>query len=82
MRTVDEMISQSLARQNFNTLLLTLFAGIAVLLAAMRSWSRWFARASPVVGKSDTGSNDARAACATANYGVAAGGVRFGNSTL
>ena len=35
LRTVDEMISQSLARQNFNTLLLTLFAAIAVLLAAI-----------------------------------------------
>jgi len=35
LRTVDEMISQSLARQNFNTLLLTLFAAIALLLAAI-----------------------------------------------
>lgn len=34
-RTVDEVISQSLARQNFNTLLLTLFAAIALLLAAI-----------------------------------------------
>jgi putative ABC transport system permease protein len=35
LRTVDEVVSQSLARENFNTLLLTLFAGIAVLLAAI-----------------------------------------------
>lgn len=35
LRTVDEMVSQSLARQNFNTLLLTLFAAIALLLAAI-----------------------------------------------
>ena len=35
LRTVDEVISQSLARQNFNTLLLTLFAAIAMLLAAI-----------------------------------------------
>jgi predicted permease len=34
-RTVDEVVSQSLARQNFNTLLLTLFAAIALLLAAI-----------------------------------------------
>jgi putative ABC transport system permease protein len=32
---MDEMVSQSLARQNFNTLLLTLFAAIALLLAAV-----------------------------------------------
>jgi ABC-type antimicrobial peptide transport system permease subunit len=35
MRTVDEVVSRSLARENFNTLLLTLFAAIAVLLAAI-----------------------------------------------
>ena len=35
LRTVDEIVSQSLARQNFNTLLLTLFAAIALLLAAI-----------------------------------------------
>jgi putative ABC transport system permease protein len=35
LRTVDEVISQSLARENFNTLLLTLFAAIALLLAAI-----------------------------------------------
>jgi putative ABC transport system permease protein len=35
MRTVDEVVSQSLARENFNTLLLTLFAAIALLLAAI-----------------------------------------------
>ena len=35
LRTVDEIVSQSLARQNFNTLLLTLFATIALLLAAI-----------------------------------------------
>jgi putative ABC transport system permease protein len=35
MRTEDEIISHSLARQNFNTLLLTLFAAIALLLAAV-----------------------------------------------
>jgi predicted permease len=35
MRTVDAVVSQSLARENFNTLLLTLFAAIAMLLAAI-----------------------------------------------
>jgi predicted permease len=35
LRTMDEVVSQSLARQNFNTLLLTLFAAIALLLAAI-----------------------------------------------
>jgi predicted permease len=35
VRTVDEIVSQSLERQNFNTLLLTLFAAIALLLAAI-----------------------------------------------
>ena len=35
LRTVDEIISSSLARQNFNTLLLTLFAAIAMSLAAI-----------------------------------------------
>jgi putative ABC transport system permease protein len=34
-RTIDEIISKSLARQNFNTLLLTVFAAIALLLAAI-----------------------------------------------
>ena len=35
LRTVDSVVSQSLARENFNTLLLTLFAAIALLLAAI-----------------------------------------------
>jgi predicted lysophospholipase L1 biosynthesis ABC-type transport system permease subunit len=35
LRTVDEVVAESLARQNFNTLLLTLFAAIALLLAAI-----------------------------------------------
>ena len=35
LRTVDEVVSQSLARENFNMLLLTLFAAIALLLAAI-----------------------------------------------
>jgi predicted permease len=35
MRTMDQIVSGSLARQNFNTLLLTLFAAIALLLAAI-----------------------------------------------
>jgi predicted lysophospholipase L1 biosynthesis ABC-type transport system permease subunit len=35
LRTVDQIVSGSLARQNFNTLLLTLFAAIALLLAAI-----------------------------------------------
>jgi predicted permease len=35
LRTMDEIISTSLARENFNTLLLTLFAAIAVVLAAI-----------------------------------------------
>ncbi len=35
LRTMDQIVSGSLARQNFNTLLLTLFAAIAMLLAAI-----------------------------------------------
>jgi putative ABC transport system permease protein len=35
LRTMDQIISTSLARQNFNTLLLTLFAAIALSLAAI-----------------------------------------------
>jgi hypothetical protein len=35
LRTVDQIVSQSLARQNFNTLLLTLFAAMVLLLAAI-----------------------------------------------
>jgi predicted permease len=34
-RTMDTMVADSLARQNFNTLLLTIFAAIALLLAAI-----------------------------------------------
>jgi putative ABC transport system permease protein len=35
VRTMDQMIAESLSRQNFNTLLLTIFAAIALLLAAI-----------------------------------------------
>jgi putative ABC transport system permease protein len=35
VRTMDQMVSDSLSRQNFNALLLTVFAGIALLLAAI-----------------------------------------------
>jgi ABC-type antimicrobial peptide transport system permease subunit len=35
VRTMDQVISETLSRQNFNMLLLTLFAGIALLLAAI-----------------------------------------------
>jgi len=35
LRTMDQIVSGSLARQNFNTLLLTLFAAIAMLLEAI-----------------------------------------------
>jgi putative ABC transport system permease protein len=35
IRTMDQVISASTARQNFNMLLLTIFAGLALLLAAM-----------------------------------------------
>jgi hypothetical protein len=35
LRTVDQIVSQSPARQNFNTLLLTLFAAMVLLLAAI-----------------------------------------------
>jgi putative ABC transport system permease protein len=35
LRTMDQIVSTSLARQNFNTLLLTLFATIALALAAI-----------------------------------------------
>ncbi len=35
LRTVDQIVSESLARQSFNTLLLTLFAAIALSLAAI-----------------------------------------------
>lgn len=35
VRTMDQMVAESLSRQNFNTLLLTIFAGIALLLAAI-----------------------------------------------
>ncbi|HUB78917.1 MAG TPA: ABC transporter permease [Bryobacteraceae bacterium] len=34
-RTMDQMLEQSLSRQNFNALLLTVFASIALLLAAI-----------------------------------------------
>ena len=34
-RTLDQMLSESLSRRNFNALLLTVFAGIALLLAAI-----------------------------------------------
>jgi putative ABC transport system permease protein len=35
VRTMDQMIAESLSRQNFNALLLTIFAAIALLLAAI-----------------------------------------------
>ena len=35
VRTMDQVISESTARQNFNMLLLTIFAGLALLLAAI-----------------------------------------------
>jgi len=35
VRTMDQMVAESLSRQNFNTLLLTIFAAIALLLAAI-----------------------------------------------
>jgi len=35
VRTMDQMVADSLSRQNFNALLLTVFAGIALLLAAI-----------------------------------------------
>jgi putative ABC transport system permease protein len=35
MRTMEQVISESVARQNFNMVLLTVFAGIALLLAAI-----------------------------------------------
>jgi len=35
VRTMEQVISDSSARQNFNTLLLTIFAGLALLLAAI-----------------------------------------------
>ena len=35
IRTMAQVISESSARQNFNTLLLTIFAGLALLLAAI-----------------------------------------------
>ncbi len=35
VRSMDQVISESTARQNFNTLLLTIFAGLALLLAAI-----------------------------------------------
>jgi putative ABC transport system permease protein len=35
VRTMDQMIAESLSRQNFNMLLLTVFAAIALLLAAI-----------------------------------------------
>jgi putative ABC transport system permease protein len=35
VRTMDQVISDSTARQNFNMLLLTIFAGLALLLAAI-----------------------------------------------
>ncbi len=35
IRTMDQVIAESSARQNFNTLLLTIFAGLALLLAAI-----------------------------------------------
>ena len=35
VRLMDAMVDESLSRQNFNTLLLTLFAAIALLLAAI-----------------------------------------------
>jgi predicted permease len=35
IRTMDQVVSESTARQNFNMLLLTIFAGLALLLAAI-----------------------------------------------
>lgn len=35
VRTMEQMVAESLSRQNFNALLLTVFAGIALLLAAI-----------------------------------------------
>jgi predicted permease len=35
VRTMDQMVAESLSRQNFNALLLTIFAAIALLLAAI-----------------------------------------------
>jgi predicted lysophospholipase L1 biosynthesis ABC-type transport system permease subunit len=35
MRTMDQLVADSLSRQNFNALLLTIFAAIALLLAAL-----------------------------------------------
>ena len=35
IRSMDQVISESTARQNFNMLLLTIFAGLALLLAAI-----------------------------------------------
>jgi ABC-type antimicrobial peptide transport system permease subunit len=35
VRTMEQVISESLSRENFNTLLLSIFAAIAVLLAAI-----------------------------------------------
>jgi putative ABC transport system permease protein len=35
IRTMSQVVSESSARQNFNTLLLTIFAGLALLLAAI-----------------------------------------------
>jgi putative ABC transport system permease protein len=35
IRSMDQVVSESTARQNFNTLLLTIFAGLALLLAAI-----------------------------------------------
>ena len=35
IRTMDQVLSESTARQNFNTLLLSIFAGLALLLAAI-----------------------------------------------
>jgi putative ABC transport system permease protein len=35
VRSMDQMVAESLARQNFNALLLSVFAGIALLLAAI-----------------------------------------------
>jgi putative ABC transport system permease protein len=35
VRTMDQVVSESTARQNFNMLLLTIFAGLALLLAAI-----------------------------------------------
>jgi ABC-type antimicrobial peptide transport system permease subunit len=35
IRTMDQVVSESTARQNFNMLLLSIFAGLALLLAAI-----------------------------------------------